>query len=88
VEERRNASLPGYLSWLSPVHWQGTFGRGMSTQRPTCEAGVSSLGSATRIGDSNCELTAQDRHPGLARPLVHGQEACRMMGGDSGPNLS
>jgi hypothetical protein len=60
----------------------------MSTQRPTCEAGVSSLGSASRIGDSNSELTAQDRHHGLARPLVHDQEACRMMGGDSGSNLS
>ena len=50
--------------------------------------GVSSLGSVTRIGDSNSELTAQDRHHGLARPLVPDQEACRMMEGDSVPNLS
>lgn len=76
------------MSWLSPVHWRGTFGRGMSIQRPTCEAGVSSLGSATRIGDSKSELPAQDRHHDLARPLVHDPEACRMMEGDSVPNLS
>ena len=60
----------------------------MSIQRPTCEAGVSSLGSATRIGDSKSEFPAQDRHHDLARPLVHDPEACRMMGGDSGLTLS
>jgi hypothetical protein len=32
--------------------------------------------------------SAQDLHHGLARLLVHDQEACRMMDGDSGSILS
>jgi len=64
------------------------FSGGMAIHRPTCDAGVASPGSTSLKWGSDGELTAQDLHHVLARLLVHDQEACRMMDGDSGPILS
>ena len=65
-----------------------SFGEGMTIHRPTCDAGVASPGSNSLKWGSDGELTAQDLHHVLARLLVHDQEGCRMMDGDSGPILS
>jgi hypothetical protein len=65
-----------------------SFGEGITIHRPTCDAGVDSPGSTSLKWGSNGELTAQDLHHVLARLLVHDQEACRMMDGDSGPIFS
>jgi hypothetical protein len=64
------------------------FGGGMAIHRPTCDAGVASPGSTSLKWGSDGELTAQDLHHVLARLVVHDQEACRMMDGNSGPILS
>jgi hypothetical protein len=47
-----------------------------------------SPGSTSLKWGSDGELTAQDLRQVLARLLVHDQDACRMMDGDSGPILS
>jgi hypothetical protein len=49
---------------------------------------VASPGSTSLKWGSDGELTAQDLHHVLARLLVHDQEACRMMDGNSGPILN
>jgi hypothetical protein len=63
-------------------------GEAMTIHRPTCDAGVASQGSTSLKWARDGELTARDLHHVLARLLVHDQEACRMMDGDSGPILS
>ena len=64
------------------------FGEGITIHRPTCDAGVDSPGSTSLKWGSDGELTALDLHHVLARLLVHDQEACRMMDGNSGPIFS
>ena len=78
---RNRFTVPGGLP-------SACFGEGMAIHRPTCDAGVASPGSTSLKWGSDGELTAQDLHHVLARLLVHDQEACRMMDGDSGPILS
>lgn len=69
-----------------------SFGEGMTIHRPTCDTGVSpprpAPASSTGLkGGSDDAHTAQDVHGVLAGLLVRELEACRMMGGDSGPIL-
>ena len=78
---RNRFTVPGGL--LS-----NSFGEGMTIHRLTYNAGVASAGSTGLQWGSNGELTAQVLHHVLARRLVHDQEACRMMDGDSVPILS
>jgi|GEM_PF-2540943 hypothetical protein len=81
-----DASHEGFAPRIGPL--SEPFGGGIAIHRPTCDAGVASPGSTSLKWGNDGELTAQDLHHVLARLLVHDQEACRMMDGNSGPILS
>ena len=81
-----DASLIPFTPPVGP--FSEPFGGGMAIHRPTCDAGVASPGSTSLKWGNDGELTAQDLHHVLARLLVHDQEACRMMDGNSGPILN